>query len=214
MKLTKNREKAMRLCFTALCVLVTAQAGAATPSASSVRVCLVSPRAQIPGVSADESAAAVRDAFKSFLTGPNLGVEVLSARLTSQAREEAKQKDCRYVLYTTVTQERKMKSGLLGRIAAGAVESGASQVAANAGSTGTRVLARAAAGGAGSAYYSSFTRSSDKLTLTARLESADGSVLSQSSEKRKANSDGEDLLTPLVERVAERIVTAVSGVAP
>lgn len=210
MTLTTNRGTAMRACFTAMCVFVAAQTGAA--AAGPVHLCLAPPSAQIPGVGSDDATAAVRDAFKSYLSGPSLSVEMLSARLASQAREEAKQKHCRYVLYTTVAQERKKSSGLLGRIAAGAMQSGASQVAANTGSAGTRVLASAAAGGAASTYYSSFTQSSDKLTLTARLESADGNVLSQSSEKRKASSDGEDLLTPLVERAAERIVSAVSGV--
>lgn len=204
----------MRSCLVTICLLIAAQVGAAAPGASPVHLCLAPPSAQMLGVSSDNATATVRAAFKSYLDGPSLGVEALSARLTSQAREEAKQKQCRYVLYTTVSQERKRSSGLFGRIAAGALQSGASQVAANAGSTGTRVLASATAGGAASTYYSSFTQSSDELTLTARLESADGSVVSQRSEKRKASSDGEDLLTPLVERAAERVVNAVNGVAP
>ena len=109
----------MRLSFTALCVLAASQAGAATPSAGSIHLCLAPPSAQILGVNSDEATASVRDAFKSYLTGPSIAVEVLTARLASQAREETKQKHCRYLLYTTVTEERKKSSGLLGRIAAG-----------------------------------------------------------------------------------------------
>jgi hypothetical protein len=167
----------------------------------------------MPGVASDDASAAVRDVFKSYLTGPTLQVEALTARLASQAREEAKQKHCSHVLYTTVAQERKKSSGLLGRIAAGALQSGASQVASNTGSASTRVLASATAGGAASTYFSSFTQSSDKLTLTARLEAADGRLLSDKTEKRKAGSDGEDLLTPLVEQAAERVVSAMNGAA-
>ncbi|MEJ1963468.1 MAG: hypothetical protein WDO56_18685 [Gammaproteobacteria bacterium] len=204
----------MRLSFTAMCALVAAQAAAAAPGAGAIHVCLAPPSAQMPGVSSGDATAAVRNVFKSYLAGPSLAVEMLDARLASQAREEAKQKHCGYVLYTTVAQERKKSSGFLGRIAAGALQSGASQVAASSGSTGTRVLASATAGGAASTYYSSFTESSDKMTLTARLESADGSLVSENTEKRKASSDGEDLLSPLVERAAERIVSAMTGAKP
>ena len=145
-----NRENSMRISFSVLCMLVAAQAGAATPDTSATHLCLAPPSARMPGVSSDDATTAVREAFKHYLTGPSLGVNLLTAPLASQAREEAQQKHCRYVLYTTVTQERKKSSGLLGRIAAGALQSGASQVAANTGSAGTRVFASAAAGGASS----------------------------------------------------------------
>jgi hypothetical protein len=139
----------------------------------------------------------------------------LTARLATQAREEAQEKHCDYVLYATVTQKRKSSSGILERFAAGAVEGGASQVAASASDTGTRVVARAAAGGASNTYYySSFTRSSDRLTLTTRLEANEGVLVSENTEKRKASSDGEDLLTPLVVHASESIVGAVSGARP
>ena len=183
-------------------------AGAASP----VQLCLAPPSAQIPGVTADDAISGVSDALKSYLTGPGVRTEPLEARLGSQAREEAKQKGCAYVLYTKVVQERKTKSnGLLGRIAAGAVQGGASQVAANSGSVGTRVLASAAASGASYSYFSSSTQNSDKLTLTSRLESGAGKVLSEKVLSRKAGSDGEDLLTPLVEQAAENVMSTLSA---
>jgi hypothetical protein len=166
-------------------------------------------------MNSEDAIAAVGEVFERYLGGPKVRLESLAARLASQAREEAREKHCDYVLYTTVAQVRKTSSGFLERIAAGALEGGASQVAANASSTGTRVAARAAAGGAANTYYySSFTRSSDRLTLTARLEAADGALVSEKTEKRKASSDGEDLLTPLVVRASEIIVGAVSGAQP
>jgi hypothetical protein len=173
-----------RFRFTALFVIVAANASVTTAGASAAHLCLAPPSAQMPGVSNEAAIAAVRNAFKNYLAGPSLDVEALSARLTSQARAPAAIRP-----------------------------SGASQVAANAGSSGTRVLASAAAGGAANTYYSSFTQSSDKLTLTARLEAVEGSVLTQSSDTRKARSDGEGLLSPLVERAAAQVVNAVSGVA-
>ncbi len=60
--------------------------------------------------------------------------------------------------------------------------------------------------------YASSSRIKDELTLTYRLESTTGAVLVEKSEKRKAKSDGEDLLTPLVQRAAEAIADAATKV--
>jgi hypothetical protein len=46
--------------------------------------------------------------------------------------------------------------------------------------------------------------------LSYRLESAGGRAVLEHSEKRKAKTDGEDLLTPLAQRAAEAIADAVS----
>ena len=193
-------------------LLAAALSGVSPIFAATTQVCLAPPSAQIPGVSADDALKGIQEAFTAYLTGPTVRVEQLTARLASQAREEARQKQCRFVLYTKAVQEHKSASnGLLGRIAAGAVQGGASQVAANSSSVGTRVIASAAAGGASYSYFSSSTRSSDKLTLTTRLENAEGKVLSDKVLSRKAGSDGEDLLTPLVEQSAENVMTAVTN---
>ncbi len=192
-----------------------AATNAAANGESPVHLCIAPPSAQIPGMDSEAALAAVRDVFTTYLAGPKVRIEPLTARLASQAREEASQKRCAYVLFTKVNQERKTKStGLLGRIAAGALQSGASQVAANSGSTGTRVLASAAAGGASYSNFGYSTQTSDQLTLTARLEAGDGRLLSEKVDKRKAASDGEDLLTPLVERAAEAVVSAMRPTKP
>lgn len=157
--------------------------------------------------------AAVRDAFMNFLTGPSLGVQPLNARLQSQVREEAKLADCRFLLLPSIKHERKTGGGgLLGRVAGGAVQSGAWAVAGSAGSTAGRVVAGAAAGAASSAVsgYASGSQQSDELTISYRLESADGKVLLKKSGKQKAKSAGEDLLTPVVQRAAEAIANAVA----
>jgi hypothetical protein len=210
-----NRENAMRTGFLAASLLMVSVTSAVAQGANTIHLCLVPPSTQVPDASSTDAAAAVRDAFTHYLTGPSVDVEMLTAPLVSQAREEAKQKQCRYILYATATQQRKKSSGLLGRVAATAVQSGASQVASSTGSTAARVVARATADGAGHMYdQTSFTRSNDVLTLTVRLESADGKALSDNTEKRTASSDREDLLTPLVERAAERIMNAANGATP
>jgi len=57
---------------------------------------------------------------------------------------------------------------------------------------------------------SSTVRAHDELTLTYRLEGAGGDVLAEKTEKQKADSDGEDLMTPVAQRAAEAVAAAVS----
>jgi hypothetical protein len=157
--------------------------------------------------------AAVRESFTSFLTGPTLGVTPLSARLESQVRLEAKQAGCAYLLLTTIKHQRKTGGGLLSRVAGSAAEQGAWSVASGAGSAAGRVAASAAAGAARTATYdyAHNFRTKDELTLEWRLEGRDGTELKKAKAKKKAESDGEDLLTPLVQGASEAIAAAVAG---
>jgi len=99
-----------------------------------------------------------------------------------------------------------------GHAASGAVQEGAWNVMTSTHSTTTKVAAGAAMSAASATreVVSSF-RAKDELTLGWRLEGQDGRVLVDKSEKRKASSDGEDVLTPLVEHASESIVTAIKA---
>ena len=158
--------------------------------------------------------AAVREAFTSFLSGPSLSVQPLSARLQSQVRQEAKIAGCAFLLLTTIKHERKTGGGgILGKMVGGAVQHGAWAVSGSvAGSMVGQVAASAAAGAASSAIndYAANSKQTDELTLSYRLESGTGKVLVEKSEKRKAKADGEDLLTPMAQKAAEAIAEAVA----
>jgi hypothetical protein len=85
----------------------------------------------------------VRNTFNSFLTGPTIETVALTARLPAQALEEARQSECGYVLYSSVTQKKGGGGGgLLGR-ALGNVAS--SSVYIPGGSTVSGAVARSAA---------------------------------------------------------------------
>ena len=206
-----------RSCALALAMAVwpLAAAAAQEPAAAGpdvAQICLA-PATVEAAPNGLDPVSAVRDAFTSFLTGPTLAVNPLSARLQSQAREEAKIGGCGFLLLTTVKHVRKTGgSGLLGKMAGGAVQQGAWAVAGSAGtSTVGQVVAGAAAGAASSAVndYAMASRQKDELTLTYRLEDGSGKVLVEKSEKRKATADGDDLLTPLAQKASEAIAKAV-----
>ena len=181
------------------------------PLGDTTRICLGPTTVEKAVGSSATAASAVREAFASFLAGPTIGVTPLNAKLESQAREEAHQASCRYLLLTSMKHQQKRGSGLMRRMAGSAAQQGAWAVGASAGSVAGRVAAGAAYGAAGTAAYDYATsvRTKDEMTLAFRLEDAGGAVLAERSDKRKAESDGEDLLGPLAQQQSEAIATAV-----
>jgi len=156
----------------------------------------------------------VRESFASYLQGPTLAVTPLNAKLASQTREEAKQASCSHVVYTSMKLERgKSGGGFLGKMIGGAVESSAWELRGAARSTAGRMVANAAASAAAEAARGLATnvKTRDELTLDWRLETIDGAIVTKNSSKAKASSDGQDLLTPMVERAAEAIANAVAS---
>lgn len=177
-----------------------------------VRICLL-PTAVEGGSNTAAGVDAVRESFASFLSGPSLTSEPLRARLESQAREEARQAGCPFLLVTRMELVKKRSGGsVLGQVAAGAARQGAWEAASRSGGTAGRIAGSAAYGGLNTTVnrYVSTIRNKDELTLAWRLETADGTALVDEREKKSARSDGEDLLTPLVQRAAEQIVAAAT----
>lgn len=195
-----------------LATLLPLTAATAQGMRDRTRICLAPASVEGAVGSAADAMTAVRETFTSFLTGPSLEVTPLSARLESQAREEAKAATCPYLLLVRLKHVRKSGGGLLRRMAGSAVQEGAWSAGAAATTTAGRVASSAAAGAAGAAAYdfASSIKTKDELTLTYHLEAASGTVLVEGSEERKAKSDGEDLLTPLVEHAARAVVAAAA----
>lgn len=188
--------------------------GAQTTTA--IRICLMPATIE---ASSDGPAAgeAIRATFTTFLTGPSLTSQSLQARLVTQAREEARQAGCPFVLLSTLKVVTKRSGGgLLGRVAAGAVLQGATEAGIASGSTTGRIVGAAAVAGMHQATYNYATsiRTRDEVTLGYRLEAADGTVLLEQQDRRTAKADGEDLLTPIIQPAAEKIVEAARRKTP
>jgi hypothetical protein len=185
--------------------------GPSTDSASKAApacVAIALPRVQGVEGDATEVASSVRELFRSFLTGPSLQVVPLEARLASLAIDEARAKSCGHVLTAALTRKRSSGSSLLGRVAGQAGTTAAWSIPGGG-------LASAAARGAAVAAtqtaseMASSTKAKDEMRVEYRLASVSGGqALGPKTESAKATVDGEDLLTPLVERVAEAVATA------
>jgi len=182
------------------------------PAGDTTRICLAPAVVEASVGDASTAANAVREVFTSFLTGPSLRPQPLVARLASQVREEARQAGCPYLLLTTLKHEHKRSGSLLGRMAAGAAQQGAWEAGVASGSAAGRVAGQAAYGAAGQAAYNYAVSVHDKdeVTLGYRVEGRDGRVMIEKRDKRKAKSDGQDLLTPMVQQAAEAIVAVIT----
>lgn len=185
---------------------------ALSASRSLPPICIAPPSAQFTSTDATQASAAVTDLFISYLTGPTLSVVQLTARLPSQARLEARQANCSLILFVTAKLVPHKSGGVLGQIAGRAAQEGVVSAgfdAARIGNGVTAVAARVAARAA--ADIAATTRTHDDMELSYRLELDSGAVLKQGKAKRRAQADGEDLLTPLVEHAAGEIAAVVTN---
>ena len=191
--------------------IVGIEAAAQAPSApTSACVALTMPSVQ--GVDdATGFATAVRDLFASYLKGPTIRTISLESRLQSQAVLEARGQKCGYVLL--VSLQRKQAGGsstgrILGQAAGAAVAR-----APVYGTAGAAASSATWVGGEAIYRYASEVRAKDELELSYRLGPPDAVERAKPvAFKAKAKSNGEDLLTPLVEKAASGIVaTTMSG---
>jgi len=186
------------------------QVPAHTDTSATACVALVLPRVQGVEGSAGDVAAGVRDLFAKYLSGPSIRTIMLDARLASQAMEEVRQKACAYVLTVTLTHKR--GGGMLKK----ALVQGAGSAAwflPGGGSVGSAVVRGVAIGGAQAmATMASSTRAKDEMRLEYGVAAVNGSaLLPPTSDKAKAQADGEDIVTPLVERAATVIAAALGS---
>ena len=196
------------LLLTALANLAPAQ-----ETHTAARICIGPTAVETSPSSAEAAASAVRATFGSFLNGPSVRVSLLESRLLSQARLEAKTASCQYLLLTSIKHEHKSGRSFFQRVAGAAVQQSAFSIGVGVAS-GTGLIGAAAAGalGAAASEYANTTKSHDELSLVTRLESAEGRVLFEQTDKRKAAADGEDLLSPIVQKHAEAIAMILTRV--
>ena len=194
-------------------VILTAFVRVANAQEKDTRACIAIVLPAVQGVegNATEVATAVRELFTNFLNGPAIQIMPLDTRLVSQAPAEAKQKGCGHLLLTTLTRKRG-GSGALGRIVGQAGATMAYHLP-GAGSVGSAVARSAAIASAQAVNdLATGTRAKDELKIEYRLSPASGGrdVIKLKEEKMKASVDGEDLLTPLVQKISEVIATNVT----
>ena len=137
----------------------------------------------------------------------------VDARLTSQALAEARQKGCGLVLIATVSRKRSGGgNGVLGQMVGQVIGTTAYQIPGAGTVAGAVAQSVVVAGAQAVSTLAASTHAKDEIKLEYRLSTADGKAqLGPIAEKAKAATDGEDLLTPLIERAAEAVAARIAS---
>jgi hypothetical protein len=166
----------------------------------------------------------IRNSIVTLMSGPAVEIVALDSHLAMQAQAEAQQKQCDFILYSTVTVKR-TESGGFGKfmkkaapvasmlpMAGMAVGMGGAMAGQAAG-----VAAMAAAQTAQQqvmnqlAGFNGQIKSKDDVTVGYQvLATGQDKPRLESSLNGKAKSDGEDVLTPLLLQAADAILTDVT----
>ena len=155
-----------------------------------LRIGLVMPTVQVNAGNPAQTAEAVRNGFAQSLQGPTVEVISLTAQLPSAAVEEARQKQCDYVLYVSMTVKKGGGGGMFGRALGN--------------------IARSATGATRSEAVGASIKAKDELSLEYKLDKIEpASTLLTNTAKAKAKSDGEDIITPQIEAAAQAIVSTI-----
>ncbi len=174
-----------------------------------VRIGVAMPRTQLLQTTNDSHVAeAVRNTIVDYLKGPAFEIVPLDSRLAAQAEAEAKEKQCAFILYSSVTQKKGSGGGMLGRTLGNVAGAAAAHIpyGSNAGEAAARAAATSAVYNA--AYIADTIKAKDEVSFEYKLYGTSSATprLTQTL-KAKAKQDGEDVLSPLIEQAAKATLT-------
>ncbi len=175
-----------------------------------VRIGIAQPKAQMgQGNTGVNVAEPLRSAMIQYLGGPALEVVPIAAMLPTQIDAEMKQKECDYVLYSSISQ--KMNGGSFGMLQKAMPFASMIPMVGMAGGMAGAVAGTAAgAAMSGAAGMTGSIKAKSEVTLEYRLLAAGSSApVLANSMKAKAKQDGEDIVTPLIEQAAGAILAKV-----
>ena len=162
---------------------------ATTKKAGTIRLGIVQPNARI---GQNDVGGAMRNSLLRYINGGS-SLEVIPVNSSADAAAQ----QCDFVMTSTLTHTPgksggglggfMKKAGQLGQIATGNVPSSPQS----------------------SADASSGIKAKDEVSYDYQVTRIDGSSVASSTQKRKANSDGEDIISPLLSQVAGEVMRAV-----
>ena len=194
-------------------------------AAGMIRIGVAPPDAQVgqgSNANADYSTP-IRNAMILLMNGPAVEVAALDSHVPLQLQAEAQQKQCDYVLYSSVVVKH-AASGGFGRFAKMAAPiASMTPVGMMAHGVGSAVAASAASAAAQAAQQQAMSqvmsqlqgfngqiKSKDDVSVQYQLMAPGQSApVLQNALQGKAKSDGEDVLTPLLQQTANTVVGQV-----
>jgi hypothetical protein len=181
--------------------------------AGIVRLGLVTVKTGAVGDSLDASelSAAVGNTLGQYLKAPHLEVVRIEAGLPAQVDAEARQKECDFVIYANVSHK-KGGGGFGGMFGKVAPALGSIAAVGVGGASGGGAGHSAPTGSHTAASISASVKAKDEISLEVKMQTPDSTAPVVSKQlKAKAKSNGEDIITPLVEQVAQAITDATAN---
>jgi hypothetical protein len=161
------------------------------------------------GISSADLAAAVQNTLGEYLKGTKIELIPLEAKLNGMIDSEAKTKECDYILFANVSHKKGGFGGMFGSVIAPAIGSvglgHTGNVAGNiAGQVGTHAIVSAGT-------VASNVKSKDEITLDVKLNQTSGTAILTKQYKNKAKSNGQDIISPLIEQLAQAVIAAAKA---
>ena len=165
--------------------------------------------------------APIRNSWVLIMSGPAIEIVALDSRLPIQLQAEAQQMQCDYVLYSAVEVKHSSggigafmkKAGPLANFTPMGMLMNAGSMAAKAGQIAGQVSAMTAQQQAVSqlAQFNGQIKQKDDVSIGYQLvPTGQDKPKLESTLKGKAKSDGEDVLTPLMQQAASTVLTEVA----
>jgi hypothetical protein len=157
------------------------------------------------GINAAALAGSIQNTLAQYLKGTRVEIVPLEARLAQALEAEAKEKNCQFILYATISHKKggggfgmlKMIAPVLGSVV---------PVAGVGGMIAGQIASTAINSSMGN------VKAKDEFTLDIKLQTggAAGAYALNKQFKAKAKSAGEDVVSPLVEQAAIALVEQLS----
>jgi len=190
------------------------QATAATAPApgakkpGTVRIGIFMPQYELGGPGGPMAGEYVRTVEEQYLSGPKLDIVRISALLPLQATAEAKEKQCDYVLVTSLTQ--KKSTGGFGGLRALSAATPMAAMIPGAGMAAMAASQSLAIASSTAVMASSGVKAKSEVSFEYSLNSVDGTSVLRDAQKAKAKTDGEDVVTPMIQKAATNIVSLLN----
>ena len=196
----------------------TATAAAAVPATAPgdkkpgiVRIGITMPKAQMgQGAQGPAAGEPLRVMLTQYLAGPSVETIAIVALLPDQMEAEAKSKQCDFLVYSSLTQ--KKPTGGMGFLKNASSLSNMIPMVSMVNSVGAMAASSAAATAAQAATLSSGVKAKSDVVLEYHMTAVDNPAtpVLNTTLDAKATADGEDVITPLVEKEATAIMAEVS----
>lgn len=157
------------------------------------------------GMNANDLSAAVQNTLGEYLKGTKVELIALEAKLPSAIAGEAKSKECDFVIFANVSHKKGGGGfGGFGKVLGNVVQQTGG---GNWGNTTANVAGTVVSKTIVATTLSQNVKAKDEISLDIKLQKGDSTAFSK---QYKAKSDGEDILSPMIEQIAQAILDTVN----